>query len=213
MLKQHLFRYQGHIGAYLVVAGVDPTGVGLFTVHAHGSTDKLPYVTMGSGSLAAMSVFETQWKSKMTQDEAVALASNAIQAGIFNDLGSGSNVDVAIITKDKTTLKRGFVKPNERSKKQKSYVFKRGTTAILNEKVITREEISKYVTVHELEGGETALGEKMDLDVWTIALEEVGQTLDQQLTSANRGAEFLCTISRMNANLTTLLKYDFQSDY
>jgi hypothetical protein len=54
MLKQHLFRYQGHIGAYLVIAGVDPTGPHLFTVHAHGSTDKLPYVTMGSGSLAAM---------------------------------------------------------------------------------------------------------------------------------------------------------------
>jgi len=113
MLKQHLFRYQGHIGAYLVVAGVDPTGVGLFTVHAHGSTDKLPYVTMGSGSLAAMSVFETQWKSKMTEQEAIDLASNAIQAGIFNDLGSGSNVDVAVITKDKTTLKRGYIKPNE----------------------------------------------------------------------------------------------------
>jgi 20S proteasome subunit beta 2 len=165
MLKQHLFRYQGHIGAYLVVAGVDPTGVGLFTVHAHGSTDKLPYVTMGSGSLAAMSVFETQWKPSLTEQEAIDLASNAIQAGIFNDLGSGSNVDVAVITKDKTTLKRGYIKPNERSKKQKSYVFKRGTTAVLNEKIITREEISKYVTVHELEGGETALGEKMDLDV------------------------------------------------
>merc|ERR1712093_859604 len=147
MLKQHLFRYQGHIGAYLVVAGVDPTGVGLFTVHAHGSTDKLPYVTMGSGSLAAMSIFETQWKSSLTEQEAIDLASNAIQAGIFNDLGSGSNVDVAVI------------------KKQKSYVFKRGTTAVLNEKIITREEISKYVTVHELKGDEAALGEKMDLDV------------------------------------------------
>lgn len=67
--------------------------------------------------------------------------------------------------KNKTTLKRGFVKPNQRSQKQKSYVFKRGTTAVLNEKIITREEISKYVTVHELEGGEAALGEKMDLDV------------------------------------------------
>lgn len=147
------------------MAGVDPTGVGLFTVHAHGSTDKLPYVTMGSGSLAAMAIFETQWKLKMTEQEAIDLASNAIQAGIFNDLGSGSNVDVAVITKEKTTLKRGYIKPNERSKKQKSYVFKRGTTAVLNEKVITREEISKYVTVHELDGGETALGEKMDLDV------------------------------------------------
>merc|ERR1711877_15989 len=67
MLKQHLFRYQGYIGAYLVVAGCDPTGAHLFTVHAHGSTDKLPYVTMGSGSLAAMSVFETQWQKTLSQ--------------------------------------------------------------------------------------------------------------------------------------------------
>lgn len=165
MLKQHLFRYQGHIGAYLVVAGVDPTGVGLFTVHAHGSTDKLPYVTMGSGSLAAMSIFETQWKSKMTREEAVKLASDAIQAGIFNDLGSGSNVDVCVITEEKATLMRNYIQPNEREKKQRSYVFKRGTTAVLKEKVITREDISKYVTVHEIkDSGEAQVGEKMELD-------------------------------------------------
>lgn len=146
-----------------MVAGVDPTGVGLYTVHAHGSTDKLPYVTMGSGSLAAMSVFETQWKSGLTEKEAVDLASNAILAGIFNDLGSGSNVDVAVITKDMTTLKRGYIKPNQRSKKQKSYIFERGTTAVLAEKVITKEEISKYVTIHEVGSDEAAVGEKMDL--------------------------------------------------
>lgn len=104
LLKQHLFKYQGHIGAYLVVAGVDPTGVHLFTVHAHGSTDKLPYVTMGSGSLAAMAVFETMWKKNMTREEAVELCSQAILAGIFNDLGSGSNVDVCVITEEKVRV-------------------------------------------------------------------------------------------------------------
>ena len=166
MLKQHLFRYQGHIGAYLVVAGVDPTGVGLYTVHAHGSTDKLPYVTMGSGSLAAMSVFETQWKQGMTRDEAVKLASDAIQAGIFNDLGSGSNVDVCVITGEKAQLMRNYIKPNEREVKQRDYKFKRGTTAWLKEKVITREEISKYVTVHELSSeDDVVVVEKMDIDV------------------------------------------------
>lgn len=165
MLKQHLFRYQGHIGAYLVVAGVDPTGVGLFTVHAHGSTDKLPYVTMGSGSMAAMATFETRWKQNMTRQEAIDLASEAIQAGIFNDLGSGSNVDVCIITADKTTLMRNHIKPNQREEKQRSYKFKRGTTAVLNEKIITREEISKYVTVHELSSDDdVVVVEKMDVD-------------------------------------------------
>lgn len=101
LLKQHLFRHQGHIGAYLVVAGVDPTGVHLFTVHAHGSTDKLPYVTMGSGSLAAMAIFETRWQKNLTREDAVALCSEAVEAGIFNDLGSGSNVDVCVIVRDK----------------------------------------------------------------------------------------------------------------
>ncbi|KAJ9498870.1 proteasome core particle subunit beta 2 [Exophiala xenobiotica] len=169
LLKQHLFRYQGHIGAYLVVAGVDPTGVGLFTVHAHGSTDKLPYVTMGSGSLAAMAVFESTWKRDCTRDEAVKVCSEAIMAGIFNDLGSGSNVDVCVIEKDKPTqLLRNYIKPNERVKKERNYKFPKGTTAVLNEKVITKEEIGRYVTVHEIGNGSDSdslvVVEKMDVD-------------------------------------------------
>ncbi|KAL1628479.1 proteasome core particle subunit beta 2 [Neofusicoccum ribis] len=164
MLKQHLFRYQGHIGAYLVVAGVDPTGAHLFTVHAHGSTDKLPYVTMGSGSLAAMSVFETSWQPKLTRDDAVKLCADAILAGIFNDLGSGSNVDVAVITEDKTQVMRNYIQPNQREQKQRNYRFPRGTTAVLNEKVIKKEDISKYVTVHELSSDAPATAERMDVD-------------------------------------------------
>jgi 20S proteasome subunit beta 2 len=161
MLKQHLFRYQGHIGAYLVVAGVDPTGTHLFTVHAHGSTDKLPYVTMGSGSLAAMSVFETQWKASLTQEEAVKLCADAIEAGIWNDLGSGSNVDVAIITADKTTLRRNYIKPNERTQKLRSYAFPKGTTAVLNEKIIRKADLSKFVSIHEVTDES---GDKMEVD-------------------------------------------------
>ncbi|KAK4229756.1 nucleophile aminohydrolase [Podospora fimiseda] len=164
LLKQHLFRYQGHIGAYLVVAGVDPTGTHLFTVHAHGSTDKLPYVTMGSGSLAAMSVFETQWKAHLTQDEAVKLCADAIESGIWNDLGSGSNVDVAIITPEKTILKRNYIKPNERTQKLKSYVFPKGTTAVLNEKIIRKQDIGNFVTIHDLAEEAPAGGDKMEVD-------------------------------------------------
>jgi 20S proteasome subunit beta 2 len=164
MLKQHLFRYQGHIGAYLVVAGCDPTGAHLFTVHAHGSTDKLPYVTMGSGSLAAMSVFETTWKNDLTRDQAVKLCSEAIQAGIWNDLGSGSNVDVCVITEEKTELLRNYITPNVREQKMRDYKFARGTTAVLDQKIITKEEISKYVTVQDLGDGEAGVGEKMEVD-------------------------------------------------
>uniref|UniRef100_A0A7N5KHD2 proteasome endopeptidase complex n=1 Tax=Ailuropoda melanoleuca TaxID=9646 RepID=A0A7N5KHD2_AILME len=65
MLKQMLFRYQGYIGAALVLGGVDVTGPHLYSIYPHGSTDKLPYVTMGSGSLAAMAVFEDKFRPDM----------------------------------------------------------------------------------------------------------------------------------------------------
>ncbi|OJD26258.1 hypothetical protein ACJ73_02360 [Blastomyces percursus] len=165
MLKQHLFRHQGYIGAYLVVAGVDPTGVGLFTVHAHGSTDKLPYVTMGSGSLAAMSVFETMWRPSLNREDAVKLCSEAIKAGIFNDLGSGSNVDVCVIYQDKPTqLLRNYIKPNERGQKERTYRFAKGTTAWLDEKVITKADIGRYITVEDLGSEGTVVAEKMEVD-------------------------------------------------
>ena len=41
------FRYHGYISAALVLGGVDLNGPTLHTVYPHGSTDKLPYVTMG----------------------------------------------------------------------------------------------------------------------------------------------------------------------
>ncbi|CUS13717.1 unnamed protein product [Tuber aestivum] len=167
LLKQHLFRYQGHIGAYLVVAGVDPTGTHLFTVHAHGSTDKLPYVTMGSGSLAAMAVFETKWGKHLTKEKAVDLCSEAILAGIFNDLGSGSNVDVCVITPEKATLMRNHIMPNERMPKEMSYKFARGTTGYIKEMVIEKKDLKKYVTIVDLgdalaSGG--AEGDAMEVD-------------------------------------------------
>jgi len=51
MLKRRLFQHQGQISAALVLGGVDVTGPHLYTIYPHGSTDKLPYVTMGSGSV------------------------------------------------------------------------------------------------------------------------------------------------------------------
>ncbi len=97
MLKQHLFRHQGHVGAALVLGGVDASGPHLYAIYPHGSTDQLPYVTMGSGSLAAMAVFEAAFRPAMAEAEAVALVKEAVRAGILNDLGSGSAIDVVVI--------------------------------------------------------------------------------------------------------------------
>ncbi|KAI8366791.1 proteasome subunit beta type-7 [Radiomyces spectabilis] len=151
MLKQMLFKYQGHIGAALVLGGYDATGPHLYTVYPHGSTDKLPYVTMGSGSLAAMSVFESRWEPNMTREAAIELVKDAIEAGIFNDLGSGSNVDVCVIEKESTDYLRNYARPNERGMREQSYTYPRGTTAVL------KESIKNLVSVTE--------GDAMDVSV------------------------------------------------
>lgn len=100
MLKRHLFQYQGHVSAALVLGGVDISGPYLHTVYPHGSFDTLPFVSMGSGSLAAMSVLETGFKEKMSREECIELVSRAIRAGVMNDLGSGNSINYCIIEPD-----------------------------------------------------------------------------------------------------------------
>ena len=47
-LYRHLnCRYHGYVSAALVLGGVDITGPSLYMIHPHGSTAKLPFVTMG----------------------------------------------------------------------------------------------------------------------------------------------------------------------
>ncbi|XP_006001216.1 proteasome subunit beta type-7 [Latimeria chalumnae] len=135
MLKQMLFRYQGHIGASIIVGGVDCNGPHLYSVFPHGSTDKLPFVTMGSGSSQAMAVFEDRFKPNMKLEEAKQLVKDAITAGIFGDLGSGSNVDICVITKDKVDLLRPFNIVAKRGLRQGVYCYKKGTTSVMSETV------------------------------------------------------------------------------
>lgn len=42
-----LLRYRGHVGASLVVGGIDPTGPQLYSVHPHGSYSRLLFTALG----------------------------------------------------------------------------------------------------------------------------------------------------------------------
>lgn len=133
-LKQYLFRYQGHVSAALVLGGVDASGPSLYTVYPHGSTDRLPFVTMGSGSLAAMAIFEAGWTEGMELEAAVDLVQRAILSGIENDLGSGSNVDITVLQRGKTDIRRNALTPNERRfRRDAGYTYAKGTTAVISD--------------------------------------------------------------------------------
>ncbi|XP_057330399.1 proteasome subunit beta type-7 [Microplitis mediator] len=159
MLKQHLFRHQGHIGAALVLGGVDIDGPHLYAIFPHGSSENYMFTTMGSGSLAAMAVFESRWRPGLTEEEGKELVADAIRAGVFNDLGSGSNVDICVIRNNEVrggvfdSRSVDYIRPydiaNEKGKRQGSYRYKRGTTAVLDKSV--RPIVIEHEAVRKIE--------------------------------------------------------------
>lgn len=79
---------------------------------------------MGSGSLAAMSVLESRWRPDMFEEDGKKLVRDAIAAGVFNDLGSGSNVDLCVIQKNSTKYLRGYEYANVKGQRNVSvYIF------------------------------------------------------------------------------------------
>jgi len=108
LIQRHLFNYQGYVSAYLIVGGADCTGGHLFDISAKGAVYKIPFIADGSGCLAAMAMLEAGYRDDMEESEAVELVCKAIKSGITNDLGSGSNVDIHVITPGDTKKLRGY---------------------------------------------------------------------------------------------------------
>lgn len=100
ILSSRLFNYQGYIQAALIVGGVDFQGPAIYAIHPHGSSAKHPFTAQGSGSLAAISVLENRWRQHMSEHDCMEMVADAIYAGITNDLGSGSHVNLCVIKRE-----------------------------------------------------------------------------------------------------------------
>jgi 20S proteasome subunit beta 2 len=145
-LTSHAFKYGGHIGTHLIVGGVDVKGPQLIECSSDGNMYSNPYHTTGSGSLAAMAILETYYKEGMTKEEAIQLCVAAIEAGIYHDLGSGSNVDVCIITRGKVEMLRNHKHDNFKVfSKPGGYQFRKERVQVLEEfrhKLVVEERSS-----------------------------------------------------------------------
>ncbi|XP_021025897.1 proteasome subunit beta type-10 [Mus caroli] len=153
MLRQTLFRYQGHVGASLVVGGVDLNGPQLYEVHPHGSYSRLPFTALGSGQGAAMALLEDRFQPNMTLEAAQELLVEAITAGILSDLGSGGKVDACVITAGGAKLLRALSTPTEPVQRAGHYRFAPGTTPVLTREVrpLTLELLEETVQAMEVE--------------------------------------------------------------
>ena len=114
--QEKLFQGQGRLGVNLILGCVDSENgtPHLRSFHEHGSMDvDLPFAALGSGGLAAMSMLEHGYRNNLTLPEAIQLVQSAIVAGIQNDLGSGSQVDLCIIRPDGTSHMERCVVPSQ----------------------------------------------------------------------------------------------------
>jgi 20S proteasome subunit beta 2 len=152
--SQLLFKYQGHICCALVLGGVDCKGPQLFKIHPHGSTDRLPFCAMGSGSLNALTVLESMYRDNMTVEDGQRLVAEAIRSGIYNDLGSGGNVDIVTITANQPAQYiRGFdachdAKP-QLFRHPTTPLFSKGKTPILKSEI--QEMFKSSVVVEDVD--------------------------------------------------------------
>lgn len=118
-LRTQLQKTRGALGVNLLVGGYEYglQRAYLAAVHPHGSMDVVSYAALGSGGLAATGVLESRYPqvgcSECTIEEGIRLAVDAVKAGIDNDLGSGSQVDVCVISANGVMYRRAIVKEEE----------------------------------------------------------------------------------------------------
>ena len=144
MIQDTLWQARGQLGANLILGGVYKNKAYLRALHPHGSMDvDLPFAALGSGGLNAMAVLEKSYANVRTVDDAIELCKEAILAGIRNDLGSGSQVDICVIY------------PNGTSRLERCAVAEEELIPIMNdEEDVSNKTLNKANNSEEKEGEE-----------------------------------------------------------
>ena len=118
-LRTELQKTRGALGVNLLVGGYEYNlhRAYLAAVKPHGSMDVVTHAALGSGGLAATGILESRYpkigSSRCTVEDGIRLAVDAVKAGIDNDLGSGSQVDVCVISSEGVLYRRAIVKEEE----------------------------------------------------------------------------------------------------
>ena len=80
--------------------GYDVHGPSIYYVDNSGTCLQGDVFSVGSGSTFALGILDTELRSDMSEDEAVALGIKAIRHATFRDAYSGGYIGVYLITRD-----------------------------------------------------------------------------------------------------------------
>eukprot|EP01008_Symbiontida_sp_HLA12_P001558 NODE_2687_length_455_cov_381.072289_g2666_i0.p1 GENE.NODE_2687_length_455_cov_381.072289_g2666_i0~~NODE_2687_length_455_cov_381.072289_g2666_i0.p1 ORF type:complete len:111 (+),score=28.61 NODE_2687_length_455_cov_381.072289_g2666_i0:40-333(+) len=89
-----------------------------------------------------MAELEAGFRDDLEEEQAKALVAKAVLSGVYNDMGSGNNVDLVVIKRGQPAqVLRPYLTPNPRKyRKPEGYSFPPGTTPVLRTTVEVIEE-------------------------------------------------------------------------
>ena len=96
MFQNRYFRYY----SMLLIGGFDESGSRLYSMDFFGSVlEEKDMVSVGSGSVMAIGVLESDWKKDLSVAEGIELAKTAIESARRRDAASGGEFQIAVIDK------------------------------------------------------------------------------------------------------------------
>jgi proteasome beta subunit len=109
LLQNICYQNKGYFEVGLMLAGATTReGAVLFDVDGYGSLLEEDYASVGSGSLFAIGVLETEWKEGLELEEGMNLAVKAVRSAILRDIASGNGIDVVGIKAGSPPIERSY---------------------------------------------------------------------------------------------------------
>jgi proteasome beta subunit len=109
MLQNVLYGQKGYYEVGHILAGyTEREGPKVYDVEGYGSVLEEDYVSVGSGSLFAIGVLETEWKPDLTLKQGMNLCVKAVRSALLRDIASGNGIDVVGISKGKKPITKSY---------------------------------------------------------------------------------------------------------
>jgi len=97
MFQNRFFPYY----SMLIIGGYDDTGPHIYSLDFFGSIiEEKKFISVGSGSILAIGVLETDWKEDLSENEGINLVKNALESARRRDSASGGKFQIAVIDKN-----------------------------------------------------------------------------------------------------------------
>jgi proteasome beta subunit len=109
LLQNILYNQKGFFEVGHLLGGVtDSEGPKIYNLGSYGSILEDDYASVGSGSVFAMGILETEWKKDLTLEEGINICTRAVRSAIIRDMASGNGIDLVVLQKGKSPVEKRY---------------------------------------------------------------------------------------------------------